>query len=116
MGLGLGVVAVEEEESGMAPGNQTGSGCMEGSDGQKRIPKRGEGLHSVWASPAIAASKNHSSVLRPESQFREWHSGPSLIVPFLTGQGICDLGTWDYELPCSVAPSSCPGSILLGVV
>ena len=49
LGLGLGDVEVEEEESGMAPGNRTGSGCMEGNDGQKRIPKRGEGLHPVWA-------------------------------------------------------------------
>ena len=93
LGLGLGDVEVEEEESGMAPGNQTGSGCMEGNDGQKRIPKRGEGLHPVWATPAVAAPRNHSGVLRPESQFKEWHSGPFLIVPFLTGQGICDLGS-----------------------
>ena len=95
LGLGLGVVEVEEEELGMAPGNLTGSGCMKGSDGQKRIPKRGDGLHPVWATPAVAAPRNHGSVLRPESQCREWHSGPFLIVPFLTGQGLCDLGTWE---------------------
>lgn len=38
-------------------------------------------------------------------------------MPFLMGQGILgtkihDLGTWDPEIPCLMAPSPLPGSIL----
>ena len=77
----------------MAPGNWAGSDAWLEVMVRSKFQKEGKRCIQLGPPQSAAAPGDHSGVLRPESQSRERHSGPFLIVPFLMGQGICDLGT-----------------------